>query len=349
MKHKAEIFCDHTLRPLREDIGLDSPPRPFYTNDNESVNALLKECVAFKKQQWPVFNSKVKKFVDDLQNEMEKAIMGCRQYRLKPQYKFLGVPEETWFKINAEQRLRHIKKFNSCQIRAHTARSVPATKDSDLQLNIQESIGVGNFTLNSDGISMPYEEAFAANTKVPHATAEGIWNKAAMLIREENAIVVAPGCGPKDKMIKSKSGTAPHLVTISDNFEYKCDVRCPQFKSLAICSHTVAAAQSNSELKEFIDQYREKNGKHQPHYTQLAVHDMPAAAGRKGVKLPRTKVNHTHVLTSENCVPLRCSQRVNIGASASNVIPCNSQQSTTNYVTNSHVSTLAVPNLPLSP
>ena len=76
---------------------------------------------------------------------------------------------------------------------------------------------------------------------------------------------------------------------------------------------------------------------------------MPAAAGRKGGKLSRKKVNHARVLTSENCVPLRCSQRVNIGASASNVIPCNSQQSTTNYVTNSHVSTLAVPNLPLSP
>ena len=76
-------------------VGLGSPPRPFYTIDNESVNALLKEYVAFKKQQWPVFNSKVKKFVDDLQNEMEKAIIGCGQYHLKPQDKFLGVPVET--------------------------------------------------------------------------------------------------------------------------------------------------------------------------------------------------------------------------------------------------------------
>ena len=66
MKHKTEIFCDHTLRSLQEDVGLGSPPRPFYTNDNESVNALLKECVAFKKQQWPVFNSKVKKYVNGL-------------------------------------------------------------------------------------------------------------------------------------------------------------------------------------------------------------------------------------------------------------------------------------------
>ena len=57
---------------------------------------------------------------------------------------------------------------------------------------------------------------------------------------------------------------------------------------------------------------------------------MPAAAGRKGGKLPRKKVNHTRVLTNVNHVPLRCSQRVNIGASTSNVNPCSSQQSTTN-------------------
>ena len=69
-----------TLRPLREDVGLASPPTPFYTNDNESVNALRKGCVAFKKQQWHMFNTKVKKYVDDLQNEMEKAIVGCGQY-----------------------------------------------------------------------------------------------------------------------------------------------------------------------------------------------------------------------------------------------------------------------------
>ena len=162
-----------------------------------------------------------------------------------------------------------------------------------------------------------------------------------MLIREENAIVVVPGCGPKDKMIKSKSGTAPHLVTTLGNFEYKCDDKCPQFKALAICSHAVAAAQSNSELKAFIAQYCKKHGKQQPHSTQLGVHDMP--------KLPRKKANRTGVLTNENRVPLKCSQRVNIGESASNVNPCNNQQSTTNYVTNSHVSTLAVPNLPVAP
>ena len=63
LEHKAEVFCDHTLRPLQEDIGLGNPPRAFYTNDNESANALLKECVSYKKQQWPVFNNKVQEYI----------------------------------------------------------------------------------------------------------------------------------------------------------------------------------------------------------------------------------------------------------------------------------------------
>ena len=87
-------------------------------------------------------------------------------------------------------------------------------------------------------------------------------------------------------MIKSKSGTVLHLVTATDNYEYKCDGKCPRYKSLAMCSHTVAAAQSNGELKEFIDWFHQKHENHHPCLTQLAVHNMPSAAGHKGGKLP---------------------------------------------------------------
>lgn len=38
MKYKAREFCEHTLRYLREAVSLGSPPKPFYTNDNESCN-----------------------------------------------------------------------------------------------------------------------------------------------------------------------------------------------------------------------------------------------------------------------------------------------------------------------
>ena len=73
----------------------------------------------------------MQKYVENLQVEMQKAIIGCGQYRLKPQYKFLGVPEEAWFKMITEQRLRNIKKFNTCQVCTHAVTSVSATKDKE--------------------------------------------------------------------------------------------------------------------------------------------------------------------------------------------------------------------------
>ena len=56
-KHIADICRNHTLRFLREDVGLGCPPMAFHTNDSESINAMLKDCVGFKKQKWAVFNS----------------------------------------------------------------------------------------------------------------------------------------------------------------------------------------------------------------------------------------------------------------------------------------------------
>lgn len=62
-KYKAKEFREHTLRFVREEASLGSPPKAFYTNDNESINAVLKEHVDYKKQQWGVLNQKMKKLL----------------------------------------------------------------------------------------------------------------------------------------------------------------------------------------------------------------------------------------------------------------------------------------------
>ena len=74
-----------------------------------------------------------------MQNEMEKAVIWCEQYCLKPQYKFLYIPEETLFKMTTEQWLKHMKKFNSCQVCTHTAIADTTTKKDDQQLSNQHS------------------------------------------------------------------------------------------------------------------------------------------------------------------------------------------------------------------
>ena len=98
-KAESDDFRYCTLRSLREDVGLGSPPSAYYTNDSESISALLKESLGYKKHQWGVFNEKVKRIVEQQQQEMEKAIIGYGEYRLHPQYSFLAIREEKWFKM----------------------------------------------------------------------------------------------------------------------------------------------------------------------------------------------------------------------------------------------------------
>ena len=90
---KSEDFRTCTLHSLREDLGLGLPPKAFYTNNSESINALLKE---YKKQQWATFNDKMKEAVKQQQREVEKV--------------------EKWFHMTTEQRQRFINKFNSATV-----------------------------------------------------------------------------------------------------------------------------------------------------------------------------------------------------------------------------------------
>ena len=54
-----------------------------------------------------------------------------------------------------------------------------------------------------------------ASTKLPYTTTEGIWKKAGVLVTEVHSVVPAPGFRLQDKMVKTKSGSTPHLVTVS--------------------------------------------------------------------------------------------------------------------------------------
>ena len=299
VKNKSEDFCNHTLRGLREDVGLGSPPVPFFTNASESINAVLKETVSYKKQQWAVFNNKVKKAVENHQHEIEKAIIGIGQYRIRQQYSFLVCSEDTWFRMTSDQRLVYIKKLNSCSVRAqNSCQSIASGQHANSSTTAaieevtetQENVIRGNFRNNDSHsiISLPHKAL--ADTCVPQPVAEGIWKKAEMLITESNAVVMAPGCGPKDRMVKSKSGSTPHLVKTSGNCDYKCDGNCMQFKSLNICSHVVAAAQVNGDTDGFIQWYRKNFGNRLPNLTQHHMVCQHMLEGKVGKHLKRKQL-----------------------------------------------------------
>jgi hypothetical protein len=130
-------------------VGLGSPPPAFYTNDSESINALLKESNNYKKHQWDIFNENVQQ-----QCEMEKAVIGYGEYQLRPEYSFLAVPEEKWFRMSQDQRQRCIQKLNSCTVRSSDSNSPgittsDTTSDTIASTQLVEDITVGRFSLQA--------------------------------------------------------------------------------------------------------------------------------------------------------------------------------------------------------
>ena len=303
-QYKAKEFREYTLRSLREETGLGSPPKAYYTNDNESINSLLKETTNYKKQQWGMFNDKMKKLVEQQQREVEKAVINCGRYRLRSEYTFLAVAEDKWFRMTEAQCIQHLKKFNTCSVRQSEQidqESLSSQPGHSLQ---SHDITVGQFQLGQiNSLSVLCEDATVA-TRLPKETIEGIWTKAAMLKSDSNAITFAPGCGKKDRMVKSMSKVSPHLVTVTKNSQYKCDESCLQHKSLAVCSHVVAAAESNGDLLQFLEWYNKSRGKQPINMTPLALEGMPAGAGRKGGRAPRKRSRTKLIPTDENRVPL---------------------------------------------
>lgn len=79
------------LKETRIDAGLGNPPSYFTTNSTESINAMLKNKVNYKKSELPEFLEKLRSVIDEQEKELERAIIDCGQYQLCNEYKKLEV------------------------------------------------------------------------------------------------------------------------------------------------------------------------------------------------------------------------------------------------------------------
>ena len=105
------------LKDKREEAGLGSPPDPFYTNDVESKNRVLKLQAEYKPQELPKFVETMKGLLQEQKQEIEKAMIGVGEYKLMPSYSDLEVPHGQWFKKNEKQRHRLLDRFMNAAVR----------------------------------------------------------------------------------------------------------------------------------------------------------------------------------------------------------------------------------------
>ena len=111
-KYHAEEIKSTMIRSVREAAGLGDPPSEFCTNDSEAINSALKQFLAFKKSDWPIFNEKMRKFVSSQEEEVCKSIIGLGQYSLKEEYQHLSVAPSRWFtSLSDDQKKDAQRKF----------------------------------------------------------------------------------------------------------------------------------------------------------------------------------------------------------------------------------------------
>jgi hypothetical protein len=263
--YKVEMITSGMLQPMREDTGLGCPPASFTTNACESLNAMLKRKVNYKKNELPAFVDHLKSLIDEQERELERAVIGRGKYRFRREFQHFQV-EEVWFRMSRDQREKHLKKVAHAQIKCLESDSADLHKSKELSIDPQK---------------------FQSGLNIPLPSVQAIWNKAAELISQPNLIVAAPGHGTESKIVLSRTGKRPHLVTCGKNGRYSCDGDCPNWKSLGICSHSVAVAQVNGSLKEFCDHYRKS--KRLPSMSQLLLSGMPSGMGNKRNRVSRKR------------------------------------------------------------
>ena len=146
--------------------------------------------------------------------------------------------------MNAQQRQKHISKVHSVVL-------------SEVQSS--ESVSVPRLTnLSSGGMLSVDANTVAKSTNLPFTCVEGIWTKATELLQKDNAIVPAPGQSSEARMVLSYSNKVPHMVTPTKAGGFSCDTNCPNWKCTDICAHSVAVAQVNGKLEEFISVVKKK-------------------------------------------------------------------------------------------
>ena len=279
--NKSSAIRNYMLRPIREECGLGCPPEPFTTNASESINAVLKNKLDYQRSELPNFVEKIREVVNEQQKELERAVIGRGKYQLQQQYKFLEVPENKWFRMSLQQRKDHLSKLQSVTIIDINGMG---------ELESATSAATPYETIPSkcsmSDLSVDVENA-AAQVNIPSPILQGIWAKARTLLSTDGAIASAPGQSPEARMVLSYSRKVPHMVTPRKGSEFSCDSSCPNWKSLGLCSHSIAVAELNGKLLEFISAKKKK--KRFPNITSLVTTGMPKGRGRKGGVAPHVR------------------------------------------------------------
>ena len=207
----------------------------------------------------------MREFAESQQEELIRALSGHGQFRLCSAVSHYEVTMQVWVKMMAEQQQDVVATFENAMLpNAHSVE--------------QGSKSIASSSLTEVVLSVSAKDS--GITSIPLVTLTSMWNKASELLSISNGITAAPGSDTKARMVLSRSQVVLHHVQSCSHGRYLCDKNCPQWISSQICSHTLAIAEQNEELFQFLQWYVASG--QGPYFTSIGLSGLPKGRGQKG-------------------------------------------------------------------
>ena len=179
-------------------------------------------------------------------------------------------------KTRAQQEAA-LKKFHN----------LPVKTEDLLSIDLNESNSESN-EITTTPLSVPLENC--GIIRVPFSILARQYNRAAsVLVGKEQNIISDPGKGDNlPRYVANESVNTPSYVvskkrSVRHGAYYVCSASCIDFKAYDICAHTLAVAEMDSSLTEFIKCYKATN-QGPPKVDALINIDLPTGRGSKKTK-----------------------------------------------------------------
>ena len=265
------------LKGVRIEAGLGDPPCEYVNNDPEAANFMLKHGLHFDPKKPHHFIEEVKNIVQTQHRNEDRAVFGRGPFRVKKEFAYLAVDDFSFGRLTHEQKLRKLSEY------------LMTGMDGKEDVILEETANHTE-TLSTSALSLTARES--GITTVPIAILEALFDKAATLVSTPGSVVPKPGASDDSFMVAGVSNKV-HSVTPGKGGSLSCDSNCVN-RSTKICEHTLAVAQLNGTLQEFVTWY--KRSKRGPNLTSMTAAGGPKNAGRKPGKRKRSNAKAQPVL-----------------------------------------------------
>ena len=270
IRNKADQIANCLTAEVRSLSGLGYPPNVYTQNANECMNAVVKRAHG-KKIDIAECVENLRREVNHQQNMKKLAMISRGELSVSEQFSSFSVDEDEYFRMNKQQRENAFKKF--C--------NAPLEDDNDAAVDVLESQAgqnAGN-TLLLQNLSV--QVAQSSITAIPPAILTEIFVEANQLLEDEQTMHKFGQDGSYYVQDTTRKGRALHVKRCG-RCDVSCESSCLRWSSYKLCSHTIAVAQKEGILGDFIKKYAKS--KRQPNLTNLAKQDVPKGCGQKATK-----------------------------------------------------------------